>query len=92
MITQVDTMRFKFPMIKREAECKYGDDPYLDSLGAVSHLLPHYDVFDKEAMRWVASVSHNLVEYDMCKLFLTVNFENVEDAIYFKMRWIIGDE
>ena len=94
MIDQVATMRFRFSLIKHMALCQYGDDPYLDSLGVTSHLSSTFEAADKDkdAIAWMRTRPHKQLKYDRSLLFMVIELENIEDAIYFKMRWIIGDE
>lgn len=88
----MDRMRFRFTIIRHLPKYQYGDDPYLDSLGVTSHLSPTFEIVDKEAMEWVKTVPHKRITYGPAILSLAIKFENVEDAIYFKMRWIIGTD
>ena len=89
MIKQLSETVFVFSFIEIPAMFKEGDDPYLDSIGAVSHLLPTIELIDKEELEWIRenNISYQTTSIDHIKCLMNIEFENKEDAMAFKLRW-----
>jgi len=88
MITQMSDTMFIFSYIIIQPLSIYGEDPYMDNLGAVSHLLPTHKMENQKEFKWI--VKNNLpysISTDEKYLFKYVEFENLEDAMAFKLRW-----
>ena len=94
MIRQISDQIFSFSFHEIPAQCKWGDDPHLDQLGVVSHLLSSFEIVDKEQYNWI---KEHKMPIEFVKSFNTFNkvnkskhlhFDKIEDAMAFKLRWL----
>ncbi len=90
MIKQLSDTLFAFSFTVFQPISNYGDDPYLDSLGAVSHLLPTHNIDDKEEFEWINDnhFPYDIHNIDTAALYKVITFKNIEDAMAFKLRWM----
>ena len=88
MIKQITDTIFSFTYAQHQPAARYGDDPYLDSLGATQHLSPTYSMDDKEEYQWITDNDMPYTIETRVLLIKHVIFENEEDAMAFKLRWL----
>ncbi len=88
MITQISDTTFSFTYLHFEPMSQYGDDPYLDNLGATSHLTPTYAVEDVDEYRWILDNNLPFDEQVISQTIRHIKFKNLEDAMAFKLGWL----
>jgi len=89
-IIQLTDQVFLFPYIEHPPMNEYGDEPGWDNSGAVSHLMPTYEICNKEEYSWIIEnkISYEIVEIDHGRKMKHLRFTNKEDAMAFKLRWL----
>ena len=87
MIRQISDREFSFSYREIPAQCKWGDNPHLDQLGATSHLTSTIEIINLEEFNWIREhkiPTTRILEYR----YYHLRFDNIEDAMAFKLMWL----
>lgn len=89
-IIQLTDQVFLFPFIIHTPMYQYGDQPEWDNSGAVSHLMPTYEITNKEEYSWIIDnkMPYEIVAINHGRKLKHFRFKNKEDAMAFKLRWL----
>lgn len=89
MIKRISDMEIAFTITIHSAMSKWGDNPALDQTGATLHLSETYTVDDLDVYTWIQenmSIIATVVNYQ--SRVMRVTFNDLEDAMAFKLRWL----